>query len=81
MIDGGMRIFDRRVVCCIVANQRCWQPNTHNTMPPCTRQVVHTMMLIRIVEHQPKSILLLLPNELMFEIFSHLPIYSIARTC
>jgi hypothetical protein len=25
--------------------------------------------------------LLLLPNELMFEIFSHLPIYSIARTC
>jgi preprotein translocase subunit YajC len=31
------------------------------------------MLLLRLVEHQPNSILVLIPNELMFCIFSFLP--------
>jgi hypothetical protein len=36
---------------------------------------VLTMMLIRLVEHKPDSILWLIPNELMFLIFSFWPWY------
>jgi hypothetical protein len=50
-----------------------WRPDSHYQMPQHIQIVVWTMMMVRIVEHEPRSMMVLLPNELMFEIFSHLP--------
>jgi hypothetical protein len=49
-----------------------WQPNNHHQAPMCIRSVIETMMLIRVVEHRPLSILIHIPNELMFEIFARI---------
>jgi hypothetical protein len=53
--------------------QRFWQVDRHHRAPLHVRVVVESMMQVRIVEHQPNALLALVPNELMFEIFAHLP--------
>jgi hypothetical protein len=50
-----------------------WQPEHHHQVPQHIQQAVSTVMTIRLVDHQPSSMLMLLPNELMFLIFSFLP--------
>jgi hypothetical protein len=61
------------------ANNQYWQVNLHDKSPRHVRSVVATMMLLRIVEHQPSSILMLLPNEIMFELFSFIPWFELGR--
>jgi ankyrin repeat protein len=58
-----------------------WHPNHHHQSPQHTRAIIETMLMIRNVPHEPASILLLMPNELMFEIFSHLPLPSLRSYC
>jgi hypothetical protein len=55
------------------AKNRFWQLKKHTIAPHHVRDIVTTMLLIRLIEHEPASILHLMPNELMFEIFSFLP--------
>jgi hypothetical protein len=50
-----------------------WQVSKHQLAPKHIRQVVTAMMTIRLVDHQPASVLALIPNELMFLIFWFLP--------
>jgi hypothetical protein len=54
------------------AMARSWQIDQHAKSPKCVRQVVATMMLVRSVAHEPKCVLWLMPNELMFHIFGML---------
>jgi hypothetical protein len=52
--------------------QAGWQVNVHQQSPHHVQQAVVTMMTIRLVEHQPSSMLAMIPNELMFLVFSFL---------
>jgi hypothetical protein len=57
----------------VARNRACWQVNQHASAPRHVRQVVANVMLVRSVDHEPQCILQLIPNELMFEIFTFLP--------
>jgi hypothetical protein len=51
-----------------------WQVNRHRQSPKHIQQAVATMMTIRLAsDHQPSAVLMAIPNELMFLIFSFLP--------
>jgi hypothetical protein len=54
-------------------NSQYWSVQCHRGTSKYIRDVLSVMMTIRNVEHSPSCILMLLPNELMFEIFSMLP--------
>jgi hypothetical protein len=63
-----LTVADRRRL--HLVRQRHWQPAIHYTVPERVQSIVATMMMIRAIEHSPSSILLWMPNELLFEIFS-----------
>jgi hypothetical protein len=50
-----------------------WQVSQHSKAPEHVRRVVMVMLTLRLVPHEPASILCLIPNELMFQIFWYLP--------
>jgi hypothetical protein len=54
-----------------------WSLRYHWQSPPDIRATIHTLLKIRLVEHQPASILMLIPNELMIYIFERLVMPSI----
>jgi hypothetical protein len=48
-----------------------WQVNHHHQAPQHIQRAVATMMTIRLApDHQPSAVLMAIPNELMFLIFS-----------
>ena len=53
--------------------QQGWSVDRHHQSPDHIRQAVTTMMTIRVVEHQPSSVLAWMPNELMFLVFAMMP--------
>jgi hypothetical protein len=56
-----------------VESNLCWQPYNHHRTSQALQAIVQSMLMIRTIDHQPNNILALLPNELMFVIFSFLP--------
>jgi hypothetical protein len=61
-------------VCAVEQVQAGWQVNQHHQSPQHIQQAVATMMTIRLAsDHQPSAVLMALPDELMFLIFSFLP--------
>jgi hypothetical protein len=52
---------------------RGWQVSNQQQAPRYVQQVVATMVALRCIEHEPASILMQIPNELLFLIFSFLP--------
>jgi hypothetical protein len=69
MLDATSHISAHRVALEYTVS-RYWQPHLHHQMPHHVQQVVGTMMLVRH-HHQ---MLWLLPNELMYLVFSFLPL-------
>jgi hypothetical protein len=51
-----------------------WQVYNHHQAMQDIQEAVYTLMVVRSVPHQPASILSMMPNELMFEIFARLPL-------
>jgi hypothetical protein len=60
-------------------NRQHWQVDAHCRAPQQVRAIVTTIMMIQRIEHQPNSILMLLPNELLFVIFGMLPFADASR--
>jgi hypothetical protein len=60
--------------------QHGWSVERHHQLPRHIRQAVQTMMTLRLVDHQPMSILAEIPNELMFLVFEMLPITTATTT-
>jgi hypothetical protein len=54
-------------------DDRYWQPHNHHRGSQHLQAIVESMLKIRTIEHRPRNVLALLPNELMFVIFSFLP--------
>jgi hypothetical protein len=56
------------------AINRYWHYKAQSRVPIRIRAAIKTIMTIRMIEHKPGSILASIPVEMMFEIFSYLPI-------
>jgi hypothetical protein len=56
------------------ARYQHWRPDNHHELAHHVQATVVTMMMLRSVHHQPGSILMMMPNELMFQIFFFLPL-------
>jgi hypothetical protein len=58
-----------------------WQLRYHHQAPPKIQAAIMTLLMIRNVPHQPSSILMAIPNELMFELFARIQWPSVEPYC